>query len=59
MFGYLLNVTWNKTYRIARINILKIDRTKPLPIIYEYKQQGYKGLVFSARLSQVEIIKGE
>lgn len=54
--GYLLNVNWNSTNRIAPIRILEINENSLYPVKYSFKAKGYKNFIFSARLSEVEIL---
>ena len=54
MKGYLLNVTWNKTYRLTKIKVLSIEGQN---VRYKYHNlKGYASLTFSTRLSHIEII---
>lgn len=53
--AYILSNEYSGFHTNKRIpiKIVKVDMSDMFPVKYEYKIRGYKGIVFSARLSEI------
>ena len=48
-------IGWN-IYNKVKIRVIEIIDNDFYPVKFEYKERGYKGLIFSARLNEIEYV---